>query len=223
MFFFVLIFTVLVLAIALVAARRRHFLLAADEDNRVNNRLPIKAVSLFAPNARALAEIENQKLHRERAIERERTLAWASLVEFGALPEIKSIADEKLRRDALEILTERAAKDEDVCALVAFVLAHREIEPNNGLVRAFQKIWRREPNRLATVQMFRLAAETNDAELLLDVLTESEQFAAANKLNDLTASEISDLANSHYWLLDELARTSGAGFMLRQKFAQSRR
>lgn len=206
--------TVLIVA---VLARRRHFLLSDSRENQFENQTPIKSVSLFSPDAKELAQIERAQQRREHHEETERALAWASLVEFSRLTEIKNIADENLRGAALEILTERARTDEDVIALVEFVLQHDEARANKRLVRAFQQIWERQPNRNSTIKMFRLAAEADDADLFLTVLTETEQFIRSGKLNDVTTSEFNRLADSHYWLLGERARISGAGFLLKQK------
>lgn len=218
----VIIFSILCLAIAVVAARRRHFLLPANENVETNFRAPLKTASLFAPDAAALAaKIENEKRQRERREERERTLAWASLIDFSQLPEFKNIADEKLRRDALDILTERAKTNEDVCALVEFVLANRAIEANKRLVRAFQTIWKLAPNRSQTINLLQLATEFNDADLFLETINDAEYFIRSGALHGLKANELRALASSHYWLLNEQARISGAGFMLKQKLHES--
>ncbi len=191
-------------------------------ENQFKNQSFAKPVSLFEPDARALQQIEDSERTGDAAVERERVLAWASLIEFSALPEIKNIRNEKLRCDALEILTERARTDEDVCALVEFVLHHDEIIAKTRLVTAFQKVWERRPNRSSTIKMLHLAAESNDADLFLTVLTDAEQLIRAGKLADLTANELNNLADSHYWLLGEHARMSGAGFLLKQKLAERR-
>lgn len=217
MFFFVLAFSILCLTLAVVAARRRHFLLQTSRENQSDYQSPVEAVSLFQTDARTVAEVERQNRRRDLQQERARTLAWASLIEFADLPEIKNIADNKLRFDALEILTERAATDEEVRALVQFVLANEPSGASKQLLNRFQKIWEQTPDCVSTAQFFRLAAAAGDAELFLDVLNSSEQLIAAGKLRDLSASELRELANSHYWLLPESARISGAGFLLKQK------
>ena len=211
----------LTLLIVAVLAKRRHFLLSKREenlsDNQLDNQFSVKPASLFQPDAKELTQIEHAQQQRSRAEETERALAWASLVDFSRLAEVKNIANENLRDAAFEILTERARADEDVKALIEFVLRCDQIKANKSLVRAFQLIWERQPDRNSTIKMLRLAAEADDADLFLTVLVETEQFIRSGKLTDLNHSELGDLADSHYWLLGEHARISGAGFLLKQK------
>jgi hypothetical protein len=208
---------------AFILFRRKHLRLNTVENDFLP---PRSAVSLFAPSAKIASEIEREHHHRELSERRECILAWASIIEFSSLTEkIVSIEDEfclNIWTDALEILTERANTNEDVCALVSFVLRNEKLNVNNSIVENFRQIWEHAPDLPGTTKLFLLSARTTNANLFLETLVHAEQFVAAEKIN-LQHSELYDLAAAHYWLLPSAARTSGAGFLLKQKLADSRR
>ncbi|HEX8264037.1 MAG TPA: hypothetical protein VF596_01330 [Pyrinomonadaceae bacterium] len=221
----------ILLALIYAASRRRReqhsFLPEAESQNQL--RLP-RVAALFAPTAQDLAKIEQEKHHRQHAEQREKVLAWATLVDFSALENRPVLGDEKLWakswtknwNDAVDILTERARSEEDVRRLASFCLDN-EFNVNNTLFNAFQKIWAASPDTRTTTEMFRLAAKTDEADTFLDVLTEAEQSVKNGKLSEISAAELYRLAESHYWLLSQSARTSGAGFLIKEKMADLRR
>lgn len=224
---FSLSFLILLALIVYAAWRRRHeqhsFLPEAETRNQIKSP---RVAALFVPTPQDLARIELEKHHRQHAEQRERLLTWATLVDFSVLENRPVLEDEKLWskswNEAVGILTERARSEEDVRRLASFCLDH-EFDVNNTLVNAFQKIWAGTPDARTTTQMFRLAAKADDAERFSDVLTEAEQFVKNGKLSEISVAELYELAESHYWLLSQPARASGAGFLLKQKMADLRR
>jgi|GEM_PF-1560103 len=228
---FSLSFLILLALIVYAASRRRRwqhsFLPEAESQNQL--RSP-RVAALFAPTARDLAKIEQEKHHRQHAEQRENLLTWATLVDFSALNNRPIIEDENLFikswtknwNEAVEILTERACSDNDVRRLASFCLDN-QFNVNNTIINAFQKIWAASPDLRTTGEMFRLAAYADDAEALLEVLNEAEQFYKTGKLTDVSSSELSELAENHYWLLSQSARVSGTGFILKERLADLRR
>ena len=223
---FSLSFLILLALIAYAARslrRERHsFFPAAERQNQLES---ARFAGLFAPTARDLARFEQEKHQRQFAEQREKLLTWATLVDFSALNNRPIFKDEKLFakswEDAVEILTGRTRSVQDVRLLTSFCLDN-EINVNASLVNSFHKIWAESPDAKTTVEMFRLVANVNDAELFLDVLIEAEQFVKTQKLSEISAAELSELAESHYWLLSQQTRTSGAGFLVKQKMTDMR-
>lgn len=199
------------------AGRWRHFLFSKTRENEVSPKLPPQFVSLFAPDAKVLAEIEGAQRRREIAENTDRLLAWASLIGFSELAEMPVAENKKISDDALEILTDRAATDEDICALVRFVLYHSQLNVNQKLTRKFQLFWESSPDLKKTIQLFEIAVRADDAPLFQSVFVAAEQFIETGKLSDLTKAELCQLAMSHFWLLSPNARMSGSGFWLKQK------
>ena len=182
---------------------------------------PHKPVTLFAPDAKLLAEIEQAERYRKAAEESERVMAWASLVKFSELKEIPVTENKETANDALEILTDRARLNEDVLALCSFVVNHKTLNVNQKLVNKFQICWETAPNLQKTTEFFELALRADDARLFQSVFNEAEQFIKSGKLSDLNLNELRELASSHFWLLSSNARMSGAGFWLKQKLNHS--
>jgi hypothetical protein len=181
---------------------------------------------LFPTTNDDLAHIEQFKQKQIFADQREKLLTWASLVDFSNLDNRPILEDKKLWakswQTAIEILTERAVSEDDVRRLTAFCLSNA-FDVNNNLVIAFQKIWASAPDARTTAEMFRLAAHADDAETFLEVLIEAEHFVKTGALSEFSAPEICELAESHRWLLSQSSRTSGAGFLIKEKMAELRR
>jgi hypothetical protein len=221
----------ILLALIYAASRRRReqhsFLSEAESQNQLHSP---RIAALFAPTARDLAKIEQEKHHRQHAEQREKLLTWATLVDFSALNNRPIFQDENLFvknwtknwNEAVGILTERARSEEDVRRLASFCLDN-EFNVNNTLFNAFQNIWAASPDTRTTTEMFRLAAKTDEADTFLDVLTQAEQLVKNGRLSEISATELYRLAESHYWLLSQQTRTSGAGFLIKEKMADLRR
>lgn len=223
---FSLSFLILLALIVYAASRRRreqHSFLSEAEQFQLKSP---PAAALFAPTAQDLARTEQEKHRRQLNEQREKLLAWATLVDFSALEDRPVVENEKFLTkswtEAVEILTERAASEQDVRRLASFCLNH-EFNVNKSLINAFHKIWTASPDRRTTAEMFRIAAKNDEADTFLDVLNEAEQALKNGSLSEVSAAELYRLAESHYWLLPESARISGAGFLIKEKMADLRR
>ena len=221
----------ILLALIYAASRQRReqhsFLSEVESQNQLKS---LRVAALFAPTTRDLAKIEQEKHHRQYAEQREKLLTWATLVDFSALENRPVLGNEKLWakswtkswNEAVEILTERARSDDNVRRLASFCLDN-QFNVNSTIINAFQKIWAASPDLRTTGEMFRLAAAADNADALLDVLNEAEQFYQTGKLADVSSLELSELAGNHYWLLSQSARVSGTGFILKERLADLRR
>ena len=197
---------------------RRLFFDEAESQTRLQ---PLKPVTLFAPDAKILAEIKQAEHARKAAEESEKLLAWASLVNFSELTKMPMAENKKILNEALEILTDRARLSEDVLALCSFVVNHKTLNVNQKLLNKFQLCWENAPDLQKTTQFFELALRADDADLFQSVVTSAEQLITNGNLSDLDLGELRELAASHFWLLSASARMSGAGFWLKQKLNHS--
>jgi hypothetical protein len=206
-------FISIVVLIAFAIGRRFFF----DDPESKSSPRPLKPVSLFTPDAKILAKIEQAEHHRKTAEESERVMAWASLVPFSDLTEMPPTENKKIANDALEILTDRAHQSEDVLALCSFVLNHKSFNVNQKLTNKFQVCWENAPDLQKTNWIFELALRADNADLFQTVFNKAQQFINNGKLSDLSSDDLRELATSHFWLLSPNARMSGAGFWLKQK------
>jgi hypothetical protein len=208
----------ILLALIVYAVRRRgqHSFLPEAESLQFQSPRP---ALLFAPTAQDLARIEHEKRHFQLEEQREKLLSWATLVDFSALKKRPIATDEKLLskswNEALEILTERATSEQDIGALVSFALENK-FNVNKNLIASYRQNWECSPDPETTTRLFELLTLADDAELFTEVLNEAWELIKTGKLQ-LSRGELYELAGSHYWLLSPSARTSGAGFLLRQR------
>ena len=219
----VVTFFLLVAALGIVAARRRLFLWRERRENQIEIHQSPRQINLFGLDARDFdKKIERERQRLELSEKRERLIAWASVCRFETLSGCAvNAADEmrESRREAIEILIERADDSSKIVLLTEFVLKNDELEPTNRLARKFYQNWQAAPDYRTTIQLFQLIARCSDADLFTDALTTAEQLVKSGRFADFNLSQLRELAASHYWLLGESSRLSGAGFWLKQKLA----
>ncbi len=79
------------------------------------------------------------------------------------------------------------------------------------------------PTKENTIELFRLAVESESAEIFSQTAENVIQVWRTGKLKSLTANDLAQLAESHLWLLPQEERTLGAVFWLKQEIADLRR
>ena len=89
-------------------------------------------------------------------------------------------------------------------------------------VRDFREIWKREPNKMNTVGLFRLAANSENAETFSETAETVIEFWRENKIANLSAGDLADLLDSHLVTLPQQERTAGALFWLRREIMSLR-
>lgn len=123
-------------------------------------------------------------------------------------------SDEELRAAEKAEATQQRAKVEEENRLSA--------EKKFQAARDFQTIWTNEPNRKNTVELFRLGARSENAQVFSEAANAVLEFWRENKIADLTARDLADLLDSHLATLPQQERTSGALFWLRQEIMSLR-
>lgn len=90
-------------------------------------------------------------------------------------------------------------------------------------VREFQEFWEMSPNKRNTVQLLHLAAQTESGKIFSETAENVIGHWQANKIEDLSATSLAQVLESHFWLLPIEERTSGISFWLKQEIAGLRR
>ena len=89
-------------------------------------------------------------------------------------------------------------------------------------VRKFREIWLNEPDTRNTVELFRLASESDSAETFSEIAENVIKVWDDKNLVDLTANDLANLIESHLRILPQQERTSGILFWLKQEIQSLR-
>ena len=87
-------------------------------------------------------------------------------------------------------------------------------------VRRLRVAWRAMPNRRNTVDLLAAAANIGDADLFSDVSREILKNFRETGIGGLSPTDMAGLLNSHYRLLPQAERSSGALFWLKEEIAE---
>ena len=122
--------------------------------------------------------------------------------------------DEEVCQFELEENAERQAKEREETRR----LAAERIEK----VQECEKYWRAAPDRRKTIELLRLASESEDAKTFSEAAESVIKVWRVNQLQDLTGDDLADLLDSHLRTLPQQERTSGAIFWLKQEIKNLR-
>ena len=90
-------------------------------------------------------------------------------------------------------------------------------------VREFEKIWRGEPTKQNTVELLRLAAMSESAEIFSQTAENVIQVTHHEQAGVLSKKDLAELLDSHLQILPQQERFSGAIFWLKQEIENLRR
>lgn len=209
MLFVLAVTTCLILTVAIftIVALQKTF------SQKSEKALPPKfeAVSLFAPDEKLLAQINRAEIESDAAKLRESFLSRATNGDLRVLIEARN---SDLYDETLNLLTESV----DIDGLALFIESN-QLSVNAKFVNALRQTWESKPNRKSTARILHFAAISDDAGLFGDVLGRMIELQQTQVLTGLSQTEIFVLAKSHFELLSNESKSSGAGFLLKQKFA----
>ena len=94
-----------------------------------------------------------------------------------------------------------------------------DFEDALAAIRAFQQT----PDRTSTTKLLHVAAQTDDAKTYGRAIELVLMSWRERTLSDLSAKDLQTLFSSEYWVLSSRARTSGAGFILKQTLSNAQR
>lgn len=89
--------------------------------------------------------------------------------------------------------------------------------------REYEKIWRAEPTRRNAVELLRLAAESESAEIFSRTAENVVRLLPHEQAGGLSKKDLADLLDSHLRILPQQERLSGATFWLKQEIERLRR
>lgn len=90
-------------------------------------------------------------------------------------------------------------------------------------VRAFERIWRGEPNKQNTTELLRLAAASESAEVFSQTAENVIQSLHHEQAGGLSKRDLADLLESHLRILPQQERFSGAIFWVKREIERLRR
>ena len=135
--------------------------------------------------------------------------------------------------EKLESPVYRSLFEADEAEIRAFERARLEAEKRENLkqiatekekkVNQFLAVWQNLPSRKNTIELLYLASQSECGEIYFRITSRILEFWRAKKINDLSADDLADVLESHFWLLPSEQRTWGVSFGLRQEIADLRR
>lgn len=88
---------------------------------------------------------------------------------------------------------------------------------------ALRKTWGAEPSRKNTIELLFIASQSESGMIYGEIANEIIRVWKNGQIADLSADDLSQLLESHFWLLPAQERTSGVSFSLKQEIAGLRR
>lgn len=114
--------------------------------------------------------------------------------------EEKALAEAKKAEEERRILIEKAEK-----------------------VTEFASEWRIAPDRKRTIELLFLASGAESARTFSEISENVIKLWRENRIENLTAQDLADLLDSHFRILPQQERTSGALFWLKEEIQKLRR
>jgi hypothetical protein len=164
-----------------------------------------------------IVEGEGAEIKHARLLER------AARGDKDALTEAQKTGDGQLYSEVLDSLVEAVPGQEAFRAIVTHISQSDGLRANVRLAERVIDEWKPSSGRRATVEMLHVAAISDDAATYEKAVEMALRSCRSGELARFSADELCDLVESQYWLLAPEARASGAGFRLKQRFADIRR
>ena len=151
-------------------------------------------------------------------------LERAALGDVEVLKDAHATGKAALYGRALDALVESCASSaERLRSLASYITHDEELRANPTLAARLLEAWEHDQTRGSTVELLHVAALSDDAATFERALEAILRAWEDGRLNVLSAGELRSLFDGEYWLLSSGAKSSGAGFALKQKLADARR
>lgn len=182
---------------------------------------PLKFASLFAPSVeelRLLESAEHKKLVAERRENfRRNLLLRANEQDLTVLLEARDFGDLPIYDELLDILAENSTIEK----FTDFVSANN-LPANVKVVEKCLANWCENISSGNLTKLLHISALTNSADNFLQTVEKIVTLWKEKRVK-VTSIELVTAVESHFWLLANEARTSGAGFLLKERLADVRR
>lgn len=119
--------------------------------------------------------------------------------------------DDDIRRSEREVKAKQQAKLREE--------NRRLLDEKTKTVKDFQKSWLKAPNRRNTIELLKLASQGESGNLYADAAEQILKKWQAGEIGGLSAADLAQMLESHFWLLPVEERTSGVRFRLNQTIA----
>ncbi len=124
-------------------------------------------------------------------------------------------SEDALRADELEAAARvEAEKDEEDDRRAKQKLANFD---------EFRQTWRTSANRTNTIELLYQGSQSADGKIYLEVCDDVLKAWKAGTLADLSADDLAQIIESHFWLIPANERTPGVSFRLKEEIAGLRR
>ena len=192
----------------------------ASENQKQFNEPPVYR-SLFEPSEKEMRALEIESEAKRNDTLRREILMRAEASDFNVLLEARNF-DAASYEEVLSKLLEKTETKENLVSLCEFI-EQNDLRASGETVRKFEIFRQKFPNKKNTIQVFHLAAKTESAEIFSETLETVIQHWREASLPQTTPENLLQLAESEFWLLPAAERTSGAGFLLKEKLSDLRR
>ena len=148
---------------------------------------------------------------------RTKSLAANSRQQFNESPPFRSLFEP----DADEL---RAIERENENRLLAKLAAEERLlkVEKAEKARRFREKWQTAPDKKTTAELLVAAAQSESAEMFSETAENVIELWRAGRIENLTAPDLADLLDSHFRLLPQQERTSGAIFWVKREIMKLR-
>jgi hypothetical protein len=122
--------------------------------------------------------------------------------------------DEELRLAEADERKQLTAKQEEA--------KRQESEEKLAELENFRQTWSETWDRAATIELLYRASKTEDGPAYLDTCDSVLAAWRDGNLADITAGDLAQLLETHFWLLPAQQRTPGVSFRLKEEIAKLR-
>jgi hypothetical protein len=172
--------------------------------------------SLFAPDEDELRERQQEEDVKELAELRRNLLRRAAEADFNSLLEAKFYGNTGLYDEVLQVLL-----DADADRLADFV-RRNSLTGNGELVELSAKKLKETPVLDNLLTFAYLSAVTGSGEVFLNAIETIGDLWREKRLREISGDQLTEILESHYWLLAGEARVSGTGYLLKEKLTSLR-
>lgn len=111
-------------------------------------------------------------------------------------------------------------------ARVAELLDREKLQEQAKKLAKFDQLrqnWANSPDKAATVELLYEASQTANGQIFWETCESVLTVWRAGRVDCLSANDLAQLLESHFWLLPESERTPGVSFRLKEEIADLRR
>jgi hypothetical protein len=156
--------------------------------------------------------------------EREAIIERAARGDIAVLSEAHDRGDAALYKEALDRLMDFSSGCQGSFeALVSAIAKSKKLRANTRLAERLIEALNLSPDRRSAAEALHVAALSDDAATYEKAIEATLRLWREGRLAELLSEELRDLFESQYWVLADRARSSGAGFLLKQRLAEVRR